>query len=233
MVRRMSKESNRMNDLVEDLLLLANLDQHRPLRRERVDLGQLLTDAANDAAVLQPERPITLTIDASQSVETVGDTFRLQQVVGAVTANALAYTDRDTELRLAARSTPQGSEITIADNGPGIATHDAALVFNRFYRGDSSRTRRTGGSGLGLAIARSIVHAHHGTITLTTAPGQGCRFDITLPPYEPHLDVATTDNPTADPNAPGNDNHAEHRPPARQGSPTTITPSTHDLDPAI
>jgi K+-sensing histidine kinase KdpD len=77
-----------------------------------------------------------------------------------------------------------GCEIIVADDGPGMTAHDAARVFDRFYRGDASRTRRTGGSGLGLAIAQSIVHAHGGTINLHTAPGQGCRFVITLPPHE-------------------------------------------------
>ncbi|HEX6660040.1 MAG TPA: HAMP domain-containing sensor histidine kinase [Ilumatobacter sp.] len=184
MVRRMSQESNRMNDLVEDLLLLANLDQHRPLRRERVDLGHLLTDAASDAAVLQPERPITVDIAAPLPIETVGDTHRLQQVISALITNTLAYTERPARLHLTASATPDGCEIIVADDGPGIAAHDAARVFDRFYRGDASRTRRTGGSGLGLAIAQSIVHAHRGTITLRTAPGQGCRFVITLPSHE-------------------------------------------------
>jgi two-component system OmpR family sensor kinase len=184
MVRRMSQESNRMNDLVEDLLLLANLDQHRPLRRERVDLGHLLTDAASDAAVLQPERPITVDIAAPGRIETIGDTYRLQQVISALIANALTYTQRHARLHLIARATPVGCELVVADDGPGIAAHDAARVFDRFYRGDASRTRRTGGSGLGLAIAQSIVHAHGGTITLRTAPGQGCRFVITLPSHE-------------------------------------------------
>jgi two-component system, OmpR family, sensor kinase len=183
MVRRMSQESHRMNDLVEDLLLLANLDQHRPLRRERVDLGHLLTDAASDAAVLQPERPITVDIAAPRAIETVGDTHRLQQVISALISNTLTYTPRHARLHLSASATPDGCEVIVADDGPGIAAHDAARVFDRFYRGDASRTRRTGGSGLGLAIAQSIVHAHGGTVTLRTAPGQGCRFVITLPSH--------------------------------------------------
>jgi two-component system OmpR family sensor kinase len=184
MVRRMSQESNRMNDLVEDLLLLANLDQHRPLRRERVDLGQLITDAATDAAVLQPERTLAVDIAAPGPIETIGDTYRLQQVISALVANALAYTERHGRLHLAARATSDGCEVVVADEGPGMAADDAARVFDRFYRGDASRARRTGGSGLGLAIAQSIVHAHRGSITLRTAPGQGCRFVVTLPCLE-------------------------------------------------
>jgi two-component system OmpR family sensor kinase len=181
MVRRMSQESSRMHDLVEDLLLLANLDQHRPLRRERVDLGLLVRDAATDAQVLQPDRRIAVAVADDETIDTIGDTYRLQQVVGAIVANALVHTHTDTELRLAARTTAEAAELTIADDGPGLRPADAARVFDRFFRGDHSRTRRTGGSGLGLAIARSIVEAHHGTITLDTTPGHGCRFVITLP----------------------------------------------------
>jgi two-component system OmpR family sensor kinase len=189
MVRRMSQESTRMNGLVEDLLLLAELDQDRPLRRERVDLDRIIDDAATDAEVLQPDRPIVVSTNGDQPIETIGDMFRLQQVVGALVDNALAYTDRHTKLQLQARRTDHGAEIVIADDGPGMPAHDAARVFDRFYRGDASRARRTGGSGLGLAIAQSIIHAHNGTITLHTAPGNGCQFVITLPggttPREP------------------------------------------------
>jgi two-component system OmpR family sensor kinase len=181
MIRRMSRESSRMYDLVEDLLLLAHLDQRRPMRREQVDLGQLVRDAATDAQVLQPGRPIVVDVPDDEPFEATGDTFRLQQVVGAIVTNALVHTDTDVELRLTATSTPEGTEIAITDTGPGLEPADAARAFDRFFRGDHSRTRRTGGSGLGLAIARSIVEAHHGTVTLDTAPGHGCRFAIALP----------------------------------------------------
>jgi two-component system, OmpR family, sensor kinase len=185
MVRRMRQESSRMHDLVEDLLLLANLDQHRPLRRETVDLERLVRDAATDAQVLQPDRPIVVDVQGDEPVETVGDTFRLQQVVGALVSNALAYTDHNVLLRLTAATTPSGIRVTVEDTGPGLAAHDAARVFDRFFRGELSRSRRSGGSGLGLAIAHAIVEAHDGTITLDTVPGRGCRFVITLPSTRP------------------------------------------------
>jgi two-component system OmpR family sensor kinase len=180
MVRRMSQESTRMHDLVEDLLLLAQLDQHRSLRRERVDVGQLLRDAATDAQVLQPDRPIVLDVP-DEPVETLGDAYRLQQVVGAIVSNTLAYTETDAELQLAARPGADGPVLIISDTGPGLPAEDAARAFDRFFRTDRSRARRTGGSGLGLAIAKSIVEAHDGTITIDTAPGAGCRFLIALP----------------------------------------------------
>jgi two-component system OmpR family sensor kinase len=184
MIRRMSQEASRMHDLVEDLLLLAQLDQHRPLRRERVDIGQLLRDAATDAQVLQPDRPITLDIP-EMPIETTGDTYRLQQVVGAIVSNALTYTETEFDLHLAARRAADRAEIAISDTGPGLQPDEAARAFDRFFRSERSRARRTGGSGLGLAIAKSIVEAHHGTITIHTAPGAGCRLVITLPPAPP------------------------------------------------
>lgn len=181
MVRRMSQESARMHDLVEDLLFLAHLDQHRPLRRERVDLGRLLRDAGTDAQVLRPDRRIVVDVRGYEPIETIGDVFRLEQVVGALVNNALTYTEPDAEVRLKARATSSGAEITVADTGAGLRPEDASRVFDRFFRGEQSRSRRSGGSGLGLAIARSIVEAHHGSITLHTAPGHGCRFVIALP----------------------------------------------------
>jgi two-component system OmpR family sensor kinase len=181
MVRRMSQESTRMHDLVEDLLLLANLDQHRPLRQEQVDVGRLLEDAATDARVLQPTRSISVDVTGSEPVAAIGDAFRLQQVVGALVGNALAYTVATSPLLLGARRTTRGIEIVVQDHGPGLTASQAAQVFDRFYRGEQSRSRRSGGSGLGLSIAKSIVEAHGGTITLHTAPGQGCRFTIALP----------------------------------------------------
>jgi two-component system, OmpR family, sensor kinase len=179
-VRRMSQEASRMHELVEDLLLLAKLDEHRPLRQETVDLARLLRDAAADAQVLQPHRQITLDVDDAP-VAVTGDAFRLQQVVGILVDNVLVHTDIDVELRLGARSTDHGVELIVADTGFGLEATDAARVFDRFYRGDRSRTRATGGTGLGLAIARSIVEAHGGGIVLDTAPGRGCIFRIVLP----------------------------------------------------
>jgi two-component system OmpR family sensor kinase len=179
-IRRMSQESGRMNDLVEDLLLLAKLDEHRPLRHEPVDLGQLLDDAASDARVVQPNRAVVVEITAPP-VLAVGDTYRLQQVVGVLISNALVHTDVDAELRLTAQHDGKHASFTVSDSGPGLDPADAQLVFDRFYRGDHSRARTTGGSGLGLAIAKSIVDAHDGSIALTTAPGDGCTFTVLLP----------------------------------------------------
>jgi two-component system OmpR family sensor kinase len=192
-VRRMSNEASRMHDLVEDLLLLAKLEQHRPLRRERVDVGLLMHNIATDARALQPDRRIVVDAGGDQPLDTVGDTYRLQQAISALVTNALVHTHTGAWLHLAARRTRHSTEITVEDSGPGLGPADATRVFDRFYRGDHSRARRTGGSGLGLAIAKSIVEAHGGTISLHTALGQGCRFVITLP----HADVAPDHEPAA------------------------------------
>ncbi len=180
MMRRMGREATRMKDLVEDLLLLANLDQQRPLRQDRVNLNRLIIDAASDARAVQPDRSIMVETP-NAVVETTGDLFRLQQVIGALVDNALTHTDAAAQIRLCVRSTPTGPELVVADTGAGLDERRAGRAFDRFFRGDESRSRKTGNSGLGLAIARSIIEAHHATIELDTAPGQGCTFTIRLP----------------------------------------------------
>jgi two-component system, OmpR family, sensor kinase len=181
MLRRMSREASRMSDLVEDLLLLARLDEHRPLRSEPVDIGALLDDAALDARVLQPQRTIAVDVAGDGPLSITGDPFRLEQVVGALVHNALAYTEPTARLDLGARLEGDRALVTVGDTGPGLAPEAAERVFDRFVRGEESRSRRSGGSGLGLSIAKAIVEAHGGSITLETAPGAGCRFTISLP----------------------------------------------------
>jgi two-component system OmpR family sensor kinase len=181
MLRRMSSETGRMTDLVEDLLLLARLDAHRPLHQEPVDLRSLLEDAALDARVLQPDRPITLDIPGRDPLLVTGDALRLQQVVAALVHNALAHTDPTAAMRLAARLEEGTANVVVADQGAGMDEETAAHAFDRFVRGDGSRSRASGGAGLGLAIAQAIVEAHGGTLELETAPGEGSRFTITLP----------------------------------------------------
>ncbi len=190
MMRRMGREALRMKDLVEDLLLLANLDQQRPLRADTVNLSRLVTDVANDARVVQPERSILVEIQDT-AMEVTGDELRLQQVIAALVDNAMTHTDIGCEIRLKALATPNGTEIVVEDDGPGLDSARADRVFDRFFRYDQSRSRATGGSGLGLAIARSIVEAHAGTIHLHTTPGAGCKFTILLPAQMPPTQLLT------------------------------------------
>ncbi|MCB1030306.1 MAG: HAMP domain-containing histidine kinase [Acidimicrobiales bacterium] len=183
-VRRLQRESLRMQSLVEDLLLLAKLDEHpemtSQLRSGSVDVAQILEDAAADAGVLQADRPITVEV-APGLPQCQGDTLRIQQVIGILVSNALAHTKADVALHLSAHSSGDKCIIEVRDQGPGLDAKVAEKVFDRFYRGDPSRARSTGGSGLGLAIAKSIVEAHNGEIALETAPGKGCKFTVKLP----------------------------------------------------
>jgi two-component system, OmpR family, sensor kinase len=181
-LRRVRSESRRMHDLVEDLLLLASLDSGRPLRAEPVDLVPVVHDAADDARALQPGRPVIVepADGAGGPLVVTGDEMRLRQVVAGLVHNALAHTPTDAALRISARRDGDAVVLAVADDGPGLSPEHAATVFDRFTRGDASRSRHAGGAGLGLAIARSIVEAHGGTLELTTAPGAGCTFSIRL-----------------------------------------------------
>lgn len=180
-VRRLTQESARMNDLVEDLLLLAKLDQQRPLLQEDVDIGQILRDAALDARALQPDRHTEL--DVADNLWVIGDPARLRQAVGVLVSNVLAHTERSAGLTIEGREAEAGVVIAVCDDGPGLSVSDATSAFDRFYRGDASRDRRSGGSGLGLAISKGIAEAHGGEIALHTAVGAGSRFEIVLPAH--------------------------------------------------
>lgn len=181
-MRRVGQEAGRMGTLVEDLLLLANLDQGRPLQQGPVDLGQILNDAAADAIAMQPARAITLNAPGPGELIVNGDEDRLRQVVAVLVHNALVHTPESAGVELSTHAGAGRAVIDIVDHGPGMTDDEAAHAFERFYRGDPSRSRHRGGSGLGLSIAKSIVEAHHGTIVLATGgSGFGCRFTIALP----------------------------------------------------
>ncbi|MGC4106219.1 MAG: HAMP domain-containing sensor histidine kinase [Thermomicrobiales bacterium] len=182
-VRRMSAETTRMYGLVEDLLVLASLDEGRPLRRDVVDLGQILRDAAEDAGAVQPARRIVLVAPEVGPV-VVGDGSLLVQGVGILVANALAHTPESADVTLTAMEDGGQAFVTVADKGPGLDAESAQHIFDRFWRGTKARERsrgRGGGAGLGLSIARSIVEAHGGTISVQSTPGVGTAFAISLP----------------------------------------------------
>lgn len=186
MMARIEAEASRMGLLVEDLLQLARLDQQRPLVVAPVDLAELAGDAVLDAHAVQPERSIQLVCDASLTDIPVvlGDESRLRQIIGNLVSNALSHTpvDAAVHVRLSEDAAdPDVVTVSVADAGPGLAAADAERVFERFYRADASRTRTVGGSGLGLSIVASLVAAHGGTVTLTTAPGEGATFAVRLP----------------------------------------------------
>ena len=176
---RIETESTRMGRLVEDLLLLARLDQGRALRQDPVDVSRLVADAIGDLRALEPDRPITATIDDGAIV--VGDEDRLRQVVGNLVANVRIHTPDASPVEVLVTRIEDRVRIAVVDHGPGIAAADVAHVFDRFYRADPARTRERGGSGLGLAIAASIVEAHRGSIRLEATPDGGATLIVDLP----------------------------------------------------
>ncbi|WP_405012233.1 sensor histidine kinase [Kitasatospora sp. NBC_01539] len=183
---RIEAEAVRMGGLVEDLLMLARLDEERPLDLAPMDLRTLAADALHDLTALDPGRPVSLTgpdgTGAPQAAPVLGDEARLRQVVTNLVGNAVKHTPSGTAVRIGVGSVDGGCLLEVADRGPGLAEHQALQVFERFYRVDASRTRREGGgAGLGLAIASALVHAHGGTLTLDTAPGAGAAFRVRLP----------------------------------------------------
>ena len=208
LMSRIEAEGSRMGVLVEDLLLLARLDQRRPLSLTPVDLAAIAGDAVHDARAVQPDRPITLHLDESLTDVPVvlGDEGRLRQVVGNLVTNALTHTPPGTRVGVSIGQDADGDVLLlrVSDEGPGMDAADAARAFERFYRADTSRTRsgdgaEAGGSGLGLAIVASLVAAHGGTIALDTAPGRGATFTVGLHRGgPPALPAGTAADGTAD-----------------------------------
>jgi two-component system OmpR family sensor kinase len=173
-----SREAERMSLLVDDLLLLARLDEGRPLEREPVDLAAVVGDAVDAARVLEPERPIELAVEP---VTVTGDATRLRQVLDNLLANVRAHTPAGTPVEVELRRADGAAALIVADHGPGLAEREAARVFERFYRADSSRSRASGGAGLGLSIVAAVTEAHGGSVELRPTPGGGATFVVTLP----------------------------------------------------
>lgn len=182
LMSRIESESRRMGLLVDDLLTLARLDAQRPLEKHRVDLLVLATDAVHDARAIAPKRNIALEVlDGPGTPEVLGDEARLRQVLHNLVANALQHTPDSADITVRVGTQGEDAVLEVADRGPGMNEQDAQRVFERFYRTDSSRARASGGTGLGLSIVDSLVEAHGGTVGVTTVPGKGCRFQVTLP----------------------------------------------------
>ncbi|KAA9153608.1 HAMP domain-containing histidine kinase [Amycolatopsis acidicola] len=178
---RIESESIRMGRLVQDLLLLARLDEERELQFGPVDLVEPAVDAVHDARALAPERTISLDVDCAGGPAVVhGDDHRIRQILANLVGNAVKYTDASITVRV--RTGDNGfAALEVADDGPGLSEEHAARLFERFYRADISRARSSGGSGLGLAIVAAIAAAHGGRAEVDTAPGAGATFRIFLP----------------------------------------------------
>ena len=183
---RIEGESRRMGGLVEDLLLLARLDEQRPMRFDDVDLVVLAADATHDARALAPDRTVLLTgLDGDGGpgrARTTGDDARLRQVLSNLVANAVRHTPEGTPIEVGVGTRDGWAIWQVRDHGPGIGPDDAERVFERFFRSDSSRQRTTGGgSGLGLAIVSAVAHAHGGAARVVPTPGGGATFEVALP----------------------------------------------------
>jgi len=181
-MRRIEEESARMGVLVDDLLLLARLDQGRPLERQPVDLARVAADAVADARAVEPERSIALDGTGDEPAVVLGDELRLRQVAANLLANARQHTPPDAAVRVGVRRENGSVVLEVADDGPGLFPEEAARVFERFYRADPSRNRNLGGTGLGLSIVAAVAESHGGQARLESVPGHGARFWVELPP---------------------------------------------------
>jgi two-component system OmpR family sensor kinase len=196
-LRRIEDEAARMGLLVEDLLMLARLDQERPIRLVPVPLPPVIADAAAAAHAVAPDRHIDLHIaQPSEDLIVEGDEARLRQVVGNLVTNAITHTPPGSPVTLRLGLDGDSALIEVSDEGPGLSPEQAEHVFERFYRVDKARTRKASapaprgadpssvphsGAGLGLAIVSALVAAHNGTVGVLTAPGQGATFQVRLP----------------------------------------------------
>jgi two-component system OmpR family sensor kinase len=184
-LRRIEDQAARMGLLVEDLLLLARLDQQRPLEHARVDLAVLAVDAVHDVHAVAPERGVGLRLpptegDEPAEVPVVGDEARLRQVLGNLVNNAVSHTPEGTPIEVRVRAEGPDAVLEVADQGPGLPADQAERVFERFYRADPARTS-SGGTGLGLAIVAAIVAAHGGRVEVRTSVGVGTTFRVLVP----------------------------------------------------
>jgi len=208
-MRAIEAEASRMGILVDDLLLLARLDQGRPLEREPVNLSRVASEAVESARAIEPDRPGDLEFDGPAMV--AGDRGRLRQVLDKLLDNARVHTPAGTGVKLSLGTEADCVLLSVADQGPGLQPDVAARVFERFYRGDPARSRRTGGAGLGLSIVSAIVEAHGGSVACRPNDGTGATFEVRLP--------ARTEEP-----APSEDGHAEWEPKGDEVAPELPEP---------
>jgi two-component system OmpR family sensor kinase len=178
LVGRIEKESIRMSTLVEDLLLLARLDQSREMTQEPVDLNTLLTEAVASAKAAGPNHLIELSLPSAE-VFVLGDPQRIHQVVANLLANARTHTPDDSQIKVALDQGVAETIISVSDNGPGLSEDDQERIFERFFRADPSRARTSGeGSGLGLSIVDAVMQAHGGYVSVQSKLGDGATFKL-------------------------------------------------------
>jgi len=181
LIQRIEGESIRMSTLVEDLLLLARLDQSREMAMEPVDIKTLVGEAVASARAAGQGHPIRIQVP-DEDVFVLGDSMRIHQVVSNLLANARIHTPPGTEINVGVVIETDGVSISVADNGPGLSKADQERIFERFYRADPSRVRNGGeGTGLGLSIVDAVMRAHQGSITVESELGAGATFKLFFP----------------------------------------------------
>ena len=168
-----------MTGLVDDMLVLARLDQGRPLEQEPVDLQAIAGDAVADARVVAPQREIKLT--SSGTVVVNGDDTRLRQVLANLVRNAMVHTPAQTPIDVTLSTEDSVAKLSVADHGPGLNAEEIDRIFEPFYRADPSRSRDSGGAGLGLSIVSAVVTAHGGHVNIRETEGGGATFEVDLP----------------------------------------------------
>ena len=173
-----SRESERMSVLVDDLLLLARLDEGRPLALEPVRLDEVVAEAVETAHAVDPERPIDV---VAAPVTVLGDQDRLRQVMDNLLANVRAHTPSAAPVRIRVGSADGMAVVEVADSGPGLEPEQRDHVFERFYRADQSRSRASGGAGLGLSIVAAVTEAHGGRASVESVRDEGSTFRIEFP----------------------------------------------------
>ncbi len=173
-----TREAERMSVLVEDLLLLARLDEGRPLEQSEVALDRVVAEAVDAAQVVDPGRPIAAEVEPAT---VIGDRQRLRQIVDNLFANVRAHTPPGGPVQVRLEKVDGHAVISVSDSGPGLTDEEAGLVFERFYRADESRGRASGGVGLGLSIVAAVAHAHGGAVSARSGPGGGAVFVIEVP----------------------------------------------------
>src|SRR4051794_40234737 len=173
-----SRESERMSELVDDLLLLARLDEGQPLERQPVELAELAAEAVETARAVDPAHPIDL---ETQEARVLGDRARLRRVMDNLLGNVRSHTPPGTPAHGRVTAPDGSAVIEVADEGPGLPPGEAESLFRRFYRADASRSRDGGGVGLGLSIVAAIAQAHDGSVSASAGPAGGAVFRITLP----------------------------------------------------
>jgi two-component system OmpR family sensor kinase len=181
LIGRIEGESQRMGSLVEDLLLLARIDQAREMESKPVNLSEVVESAVASARAAGPNHPVTFTGN-SEELFALGDEARIHQVVANLLANARAHTPAGTAIDVSIERADDGIRIAVSDNGPGLSVEDQKKIFERFYRADTSRVRVDGeGSGLGLSIVDAVMKAHGGSVSVQSELGKGATFTLFFP----------------------------------------------------